>query len=214
VMVRGVRCRLCGNASYGVGEDVLGRKLYKCPRCEYLYVSKTHFLTSKEEKKRYLFHKNSIEDCDYVIFLERLIKPLETFLKRGSVVLDYGSGPEPVLAQLLEKRGFTTQIYDPYFSPLLVDEEYSVVTATEVFEHFHNPKKELEIILSLIDQNGYLGIMTERYKKETNFKTWYYAKDPTHVGFFSDKSFRWVEKTYRLKCVYDDGERVIIWQKK
>jgi hypothetical protein len=205
-------CRLCGGASRGGEVDALFRNLYRCPQCGYVYVAKSHFLKSKEEKERYAFHQNSAEDQGYVAFLERLIKPLESYLKKGATILDYGSGPEPVLAQLFKKRGFNTHIYDPFFSPLLVDEQCDAITATEVFEHFHNPKKELEIIFSLIDRGGFLGIMTERYTAETDFKTWYYTKDPTHVGFFSDKTFRWIEANYKLRSVYDDGERVIIWQ--
>jgi hypothetical protein len=213
-VTRGSQCRLCEGAAYGVGSDALHRDLYQCPLCGYVYISKHHFLTAEEERERYMFHQNSIGDKDYVAFLERLIKPLETFLKRGATILDYGSGPEPVLAELFRKKCFVSQTYDPFFSPLLFDEErYDAITSVEVFEHFHNPTKELEVILSLIDSHGYLGIMTERYTKETDFKSWYYTKDPTHVGFFSDTTFRWIESTYGLRLVYDDGDRVIIWQR-
>lgn len=212
-MSRGSQCRLCGGASYGAGRDALNRELYRCPLCEYVYVSRSYFLKSEEEKKRYSFHKNSIDDVGYVAFLKRLLLPLETFLKRGDAVLDYGSGPEPVFGELLEQRGFLVQTYDPFFSPFFSDEEtFNAVTSVEVLEHFHNPAKELKTIFSLIEKGGFLGIMTERYADSTDFKTWYYTKDPTHVGFFSDATFGWIEAKYSLRRVYDDKERVLIWQ--
>lgn len=212
-MVKGSQCRLCGGASYGAGSDARGRELYRCPQCEYVYVSKSFFLKPEEEKRRYTFHNNSIDDGGYVTFLKRLLLPLETFLKRGDVVLDYGSGPAPVFAELLRQKGFYVQTYDLFFSPQFLDEgAYDAITSIEVFEHFHNPAKELKIIFSLIEHGGFLGIMTERYNTSTDFKTWYYTKDPTHVGFFSDQTFRWMESKYGLLRVYDDKERVIIWQ--
>jgi len=213
VMVKGSQCRLCVGTSHGAGQDALGRELHRCPQCDYVYVSKSSFLKSEEEKKRYSFHENCIDDEGYLTFLRRLLLPLETFLKRGDAVLDYGSGPEPVFAELLRQKGFDVQTYDPFFSPLFSDEEtYDAVTSIEVFEHFHNPAKELKTIFSLIEQGGYLGIMTERHKSTTDFKTWYYTKDPTHVGYFSDKTFRWMESKHSLRQVYNDKERVLIWQ--
>ena len=212
-MVNGSQCRLCGGAPNGAGRDALGRELYRCPRCDYVHVSKSSFLKSEEEKKRYTFHKNSIDDTGYVTFLKRLILPLDTFLRHGDAVLDYGSGPEPVFAELLRRKGFNVQTYDPFFSSLFLDEErYNAVTSVEVFEHFHNPAKELKTIFLLIEQGGFLGIMTERHNASTDFKTWYYTKDPTHVGYFSDATFEWIETKYSLRRVYDDKERVLIWQ--
>jgi len=212
-MINGSRCRLCEHATAGAGIDALGRELFKCANCGYVYVSKKHFLKPEEEKGRYMYHKNSIKDLDYVAFLRRLIDPLMTFLKHNYIVLDYGSGPEPVLAELLEQKKIHTFTYDPFFSPLIPGETFDAVTITEALEHFHNPKEELETIISLIDTHGYLGIITERYSDKTNLKTWYYARDPTHVGFFSDRTFSWFEKKYSLERVYDDGERVLIFRK-
>ena len=212
-MIKGLQCRLCGGATHRAGRDGLERDLYRCPQCLYVYVSKSFFLKFEEEEKRYSLHQNSIDDAGYNTFLKRLLMPLETFLRRGDVLLDYGSGPEPVFAELLRKKGFDVQTYDPFFSPLFSDEErYDAITSVEVFEHFHNPAKELKTIFSLIEPGGYLGIMTERYNNTTDFKTWYYTKDPTHVGFFSDETFKWMEAKHNLQRVYDDKERVIIWQ--
>lgn len=213
-MTKNSQCRLCTHAAHGAGQDALGRELFRCPRCGYVYVSKTHFLKADAEESRYLKHKNSIDDVDYVAFLRRLLDPLEAHLRHGDLVLDYGSGPNPVFSELLEQSGYYAYIYDRFFAPILPEDTYDAITATEVFEHFQNPQKEIATILSLLEKRGILGIMTERYSDKTTFKTWYYTKDPTHVGFFSDTTFKWLEKKYDLERVYDDGERVIILQRR
>lgn len=208
------RCRLCENVSFRFGSDALERELLRCSKCEYVYVPKNYFLKQDEERERYMRHKNSPDDPDYVAFLRRLLDPLETFLKHGDLVLDYGSGPGAVLRDLLERKGFNVFIYDPHFSVAFPDGMYNAITSTEVFEHFQNPQKELETIISHLERGGLLGVMTERYNKRTTFASWHYTKDPTHVGFFSDVTFAWIEKKYGLERMYDDGERVIVWKKK
>lgn len=208
------RCRLCESIANKIGRDSLDRRLYRCPQCDYVFVGMEFFLSPAEEERRYRLHKNSIEDEGYVKFLSTLLEPLVTFLPHGALVLDYGSGPEPVLAKLLEDRGFDVFHYDPFFSPALEEAVYNAITSSETFEHLYDPKGELRQILSFLDAKGVLGVMTLRADEDTDFSTWHYTKDPTHVGFYSNKTFRWIEAKYNLKKIYDDGERVIIWQKK
>lgn len=207
-------CRLCGSVSSMAEQDALRRQLYRCAECGYVFVASKNLLSQKEEKDRYVEHENSIEDARYVTFLSRLLDPLSSFLKYDDLVLDYGSGPEPVLAKLLENKGFDVFTYDPFFSPELHEAVYDGVTATESFEHFFEPRREIETIMSILAPRGVLGVMTLRYDETTDLRTWHYARDPTHIGFFSNKTFRWIESKFNLELIYDDGERVIIWRKK
>lgn len=206
-------CRLCESLANKEVKDSLGRQLLRCAVCDYVFVSHKDVLSQQEEMSRYAQHENSIADEGYVSFLSRLIEPFVTFLKYGDLVLDYGSGPEPVLAELFRRRGLDVFTYDPFFSPVLHEAVYDGISATEVFEHFSYPKEDIETILSLLSPGGIVGIMTLRHNQDTDFKAWHYTRDPTHIGFFSDKTFRWIELKYSLKLIYDDKERVIIWRK-
>lgn len=207
------RCRLCGTISAKFEKDALHRQLYRCTECDYVFVSQNRTPSLKEEESRYKEHQNSINDKEYVAFLSRLLNPLSSFLKYDDLVLDYGSGPEPVFVQLLKQKGFDGFTYDPFFSPEMHEAVYDAVTATESFEHFFNPKDEIDTMVSLLTPGGIIGIMTLRYDDNTDFQSWHYARDVTHIGFFSDKTFRWIESKCSLEMIYDDGERVIIWRK-
>ncbi|MDA1381669.1 methyltransferase domain-containing protein [Plesiomonas shigelloides subsp. oncorhynchi] len=57
--------------------------------------------------------------------------------------MDFGCGPGPLLAQMLEEAGFRMHKYDPYFHPerATLAREYDFVTCTEVAEHFMPPRK-------------------------------------------------------------------------
>lgn len=191
-----------------------GRNYHVCGRCGLLYMDIGDRLEADEEKKRYSFHQNSIDDEGYVAFLSRVIEPSMQYINSGMSGLDYGCGPNPVLAKLVEDKGMKCDYYDPFFFPeCKSDAKYDFVFATECFEHFFNPKKEIEKICAMLNSNGILGIMTELMGDSTDFATWYYKNDPTHVCFYSDKTINYICQTYNFKQLYNDNHRVIILRK-
>jgi hypothetical protein len=69
---------------------------------------------------------------------------------------------------------------------------YDFVTATEVVEHFCNTAEEMTQLWQCLKPGGWLGIMTKRVTAPSAFGQWHYIRDPTHVSFFSDTTFRWL----------------------
>jgi hypothetical protein len=41
---------------------------------------------------------------------------------------------------------------------------------------------------SLLEEGGWLGIMTNFYNNSIDFEDWYYRKDPTHVVFYTEQT--------------------------
>lgn len=188
-------------------------ELVRCNVCDLVFVPFDKHLSRIEEERRYELHENSIEDPGYVDFLRQLITPIEKSVPNGSHILDYGSGPEPVLAKLLRCDGYHVDIYDPFFAPEKPQGAYSAITLSEVIEHFAHPREELEVLKRLLEPNGVLGIMTLRHTKNTDLETWHYVQDPTHVAFFSDTTFQWIERVFGFKRIFDDENRVVLLEK-
>jgi SAM-dependent methyltransferase len=208
-------CPLCKNNVKDEFVSANGRTYYQCENCGLVFTAREFYLSDEEEKGRYCFHQNNINDEGYVNFLSQLAEPLSQFLKDGESGLDYGCGPGPVLAELLNRKGFSCDIYDPYFFPELDNtKQYDFITATECFEHFHNPADELNKIAKILKPGGFLAVMTEFYTSDKVFADWYYIKDPTHVCFYSIKSFDFICRIYGLSIVYCDEKRVVIIRKK
>ena len=113
-------------------------------------------------------------------------------LTKGSTGLDYGCGPGPALAEMFKEAGFNIDIYDPYFYPddSFLNKKYQFITCTETAEHFYNPYEEFNTIDDLLEIGGWLGVMTNFLDESINFKDWYYRKDPTHVVFYTEKTFK------------------------
>ena len=171
-------------------------------------------LVADEEKKRYSFHQNSIENEGYVQFLNRIIEPAKQYISIGMSGIDYGCGPNPVLSQLVEKNGLKCDYYDPFFFPKIdIGRKYDFVFATECFEHFFSPADELKLICGILNTGGILGIMTEFVTDTTDFCNWYYKNDPTHVCFYSKKSIAYINNAFGFSEIYNDGHRVTILKK-
>jgi hypothetical protein len=191
------------------------RDYFHCPVCSLVFVPPRQFLPADEEKKRYDLHQNSPEDQDYRRFLSRLFIPLQQLLAPGSSGLDFGSGPAPTLSLMFEEAGHAMTIFDRFYEdvPAALERRYDFITATEVVEHLHHPKKELERLWACLNEGGWLGIMTSHAVPQEDFPLWHYKNDPTHVCFFSPRTFSRLALQWNAEVTFADGD-VVFFRKR
>lgn len=203
-------CPLC-RISKGVPFYQDTREYLCCPVCSLVFVPPQHFLTPEEEKSVYDQHQNSPDDPRYRSFLSRLFIPLSQRLPPGAFGLDFGSGPGATLNLMFEEAGHAMRIYDPFYAPDLhsLQLHYDFITATEVVEHLHHPRLELDRLWSCLKPNGWLGIMTKRVLDQEAFSTWHYKNDPTHVCFFSIETFQWLADHWCATLTILDNDVVL-----
>lgn len=172
-------------------------------------------LSAEAERARYEQHNNSREDERYVGFLQNLAEPFESQLRAGANVLDYGSGPEPVLAMLLRESGHTVSIYDPFFADdkNVLQRRYDGIVCCETAEHFREPRGEWKKLAEMLEPGGVLGVMTLLLPSDADVSTWWYAQDPTHVVFYTERTIRWIAEIFDLD-ILKLSERVIIYRKR
>ena len=156
------------------------------------------------ERAIYLLHENDADDPGYRSFLERLAQPLLARLGAGARGLDYGCGPEPVLAAMLQERGFEMTAYDPFFAPnaSALRQQYDFISCCEVAEHFHAPGAEFEKLAALLKPGAWLGVMTRWRDPAADFSRWHYVRDPTHVCFYHPGTLQWLAQRHgwQLHC--------------
>lgn len=202
-------CPLClrSTASQAVpGAD--DREYSLCGECGLIAVDPRDLPTRAAEEAHYRTHENSIHNAGYVKFLDRVVEPLLPHLKPGMRCLDFGCGPGPTLSELVRRRGFDCDDYDPIFRDVPISPPYDAVFATECLEHFHSPARDIRRIIELLRPGGCLGIMTELWTDLDAFATWYYTRDPTHVSFYHARSLEFIRREYGLSGVFSDGRRV------
>lgn len=208
-------CPLCQNIHTRAFYRSERRDYFRCQNCALIFVSRSDLLSSKDEKARYDLHENDPADPGYRSFLRQLIRPLTQKLEGPPLNgLDFGSGPGPALAMMLEAQGYKMTLYDPYYAPRpqALSKTYDFVTCTEAIEHFYNPGQDWELLLSLVKPGGWLGIMTKLMDDLESFPNMHYIKDATHVSFFSRQTFRYLAKCDGLSVEFI-GDNVILLQK-
>lgn len=212
-----MNCILCkANIKHTFEHPTLKTIFHQCETCGIIFKDSSYFPSFDIEKARYEEHNNDINQEGYVQFLTRFIdEGITPFQKKGTI-LDFGSGPNPVLAILLKRYGYDVSCYDPFFHENLdLNETYDMMTATEVVEHFHDPIKEFTWIDKHVKHKGYLSFMTLFYPEDRlKFLNWYYQRDVSHVVFYSPLTWRWLAKRFSWEIMYTDDYRIIVYQKK
>ncbi|MCH7401232.1 class I SAM-dependent methyltransferase [Belliella kenyensis] len=171
-------------------------------------------MDAKKEKAHYEHHHNGPEHPGYLQYLSKIIEPVTAFLFPQSTALDYGCGPGPALDFLLKDYGVTCDNYDPFFfKDGIARKSYDFIFATECFEHFHHPEKEVRKMLDLLKIGGLLCIMTVFHQGIDTMEKWYYAKDLTHVAFYSHQTMKWISHHYHIDILYQDQKSICVFQK-
>ena len=193
-------CRLCAHQARPF-MTIDGMDYHACDHCGLRFMDARHLPSPDEEKAHYDHHENHVDDPNYRRFLSRLSEPLLKVLPQGSSVLDFGAGPGPALAAMFQESGHHAVIYDPFYAPdkTVLDRQYDAVTASEVIEHFHQPKQGFERMLSCVRPGGWLAVMTQLQDDDQAFAQWHYRRDPTHVAFYRAESFDYIAYAYDLE---------------
>jgi len=139
------------------------RQFWQCANCSLVFVAPSDYPNAGTEKARYDQHQNDPSDERYRAFLQQLATPLLERLRPGSIGLDFGCGPGPALANMLQESGMTVELYDVYYAPYdtVWTNQYDFVTATEVVEHLHQPVNEFDRLFHVLKPGGWLAIMTK-----------------------------------------------------
>ncbi|TVP87614.1 MAG: class I SAM-dependent methyltransferase [Pseudomonadaceae bacterium] len=206
-------CPLCQQATRWCCRD-RRRPYYHCAQCGMVHVAAAWHLSAHDERAQYDLHDNQVHDPGYRQFLSRLAKPLLERLPSRAEGLDFGCGPGPALASMLDERGHPTAVYDLYYAPdeSVFKRQWDFITSSEVVEHLAQPQQELQRLWHCLKPGGWLGIMTKRVTDLTAFNNWHYKNDPTHISFFSEQSFVWLAEQWQAELEFI-GADVVLLQK-
>lgn len=187
---------------------------YLCDNCGAYVKDKKYYLDKIQQKNQYEEHNNDVEDVRYQKFTAPITTSILASFSKEHLGLDYGCGTGPVITKMLREKDYQVVLFDPYFQPCqsYLNHQYDYIFSCEVFEHFEEPKNEIEKLLMLLKPNGKLLIMTHLYHPDINFEHWYYRLDPTHVFIYTRKTIEFIANTFRL-AIEKMTDRLIIFSK-
>lgn len=208
-----MNCPLCNHPSnHFYSHD--SREFYFCTNCFSVFLDRKNYVTVGEEKNRYEMHNNDVNDVRYQTFVSPIVDSILKDFKKSDKGLDFGSGTGPVITKMLRDKNYDVQEYDPFFAnyPEALEKKYDYIACCEVIEHFHNPKKEFELLFNLLKPGGKLYCKTDMFSETKNFDLWGYKNDPTHVFFYHPKTMTWIQENIGFSSVKIDG-RLIVFEK-
>ena len=102
-------------------------------------------------------------------------------------------------------------IYDHFYAknPGVFDQKYDFIAASEVVEHLHNPRAELDKLWGCLKPGGLLGIMTRLLTEKIDFDNWHYKREDTHVCFFTKESFEWLGSRWNVRPRFKDDSVIL-----
>lgn len=205
-------CPLCGLAGAAPFASAHNRRFFRCAACGLTFADRAGFPNAEAEEARYRLHENRADDPGYISFLGRVVEQIASDFERGAKGLDYGSGPNPVLAQILRERGFDITVYDRFFAPPKppAGTRFDFVTCVETAEHFHEPATEFAAIAAMLEPGGMLVVSTELLDDDTRFADWHYVRDFTHVCFYKRETMEWIAGRFGWRAKYP-GSNIVVF---
>lgn len=205
-----IKCRVCAaSARFLFDAELLRRQVsyYECDHCGYVQTESPTWLEEAYESSINLgdtgILQRNARNTKIVIVALCLLKQLK------SKVVDCAGG-YGILTRLLRDIGVDAYWQDPYTKNLLAQGfEYdnrsgaALVTAFEAFEHFVDPLKELDHLLSISPN---VLISTELICGSTPAidDWWYYGTDHgQHIGFFRKRTLEYLATSRNMNLLSD-----------
>lgn len=207
-------CPVCKKSTIRPFLQVDQRDYWRCETCQATHLDAAQRLDAEQELAYYTLHENRPDDPGYRRFLSRLVTPLLAVLPAASEGLDYGCGPGPALARMLTEAGHHVDLYDPHFYPdaQRLARQYDFISCSEVVEHFHQPAEQFDRLNSLLKPDGVLAIMTCFQTDDARFANWHYRRDPTHVVFYREETFRYLASRFGWRCEIPCKDVVLLFK--
>ncbi len=205
-------CSVCDHPGLREFQWVEERCYRRCPQCFATLMDPAGWLSEEDERAVYALHDNRPDDPRYRSFLGRLAGPLLEVLPPGQQGLDFGCGPGPALAGMLEEAGHQMALYDPAFfaDTSVLARQWDFIVCTEVVEHLRHPLAVFQQLDQMIRPGGWLGIMTCFQTDDDRFAEWYYRRDPTHIVFYREATFQWLAEHFRWRIIVPRKDVVLL----
>ncbi|RLD77397.1 MAG: methyltransferase [Bacteroidetes bacterium] len=203
-------CPLCSNNGILLYQDDK-HTFYQCNVCKGIYRDPDELLKKDEERERYYLHQNHINDHGYIKFADPIISFVKNNFNSNQKGLDFGAGHTPVISEILKRNNFKVEIYDPLFfdNKKVLGGKYDFIISCEVIEHFYNPRVEFELLYKMLNLKGKLICMTDIFNG-SNFDSWYYKTDPTHVFLYQKETFQWIKKHFGFSGIIIESRLIVL----
>ncbi len=212
-----MKCLICGKDTISYPHPKFDILFHECGNCQFIFKDEKNYPSKELEFEKYEEHQNDDGNLGYVNFLTNFIdSAVMPYIQKGKA-LDFGSGPNPVLAKILNTSYFfDVDIYDYFYAPNKIYESktYDLITSTEVVEHLRNPLEIFHLFHNHLNHHGILSILTLFHpnNREELFK-WHYIRDVTHLCFFTAVTMKKIAEICEFEFLSTNHYRYTVFKK-
>lgn len=208
-------CPLCSTEGCTLLTMDRWRQYWYCGNCTLIFVPTRYHCSVQQERERYALHDNTVLNTGYVRYLQEMVDILDERVPAQATVLDYGCGEHAVLTTLLCEQGYRCLPFDPLYvfpeAPVQEKLRFDAIILCEVIEHCRTIRETIEDLGRKITSRGTVFIRTQCYPHpKVSIAEWWYAKDPTHILFFSYQALEVVAELLGKKLKRSDRKDVFI----
>lgn len=226
-------CKLCGGKStYRFSLPLLAGlrgEYFECSNCGLLQSHHLDSLTPFDLGKIANYPPNVDFDSGAAWRLSCIANRVEQLVKlrlmpranRNFKALDFGSGTGFLVSYLAHRFGWITVGYDPYCGPafgqgkvfteweaIVQRGPYDLIVASEVFEHFTNPREDLIRIRDVLAKDAaFVYVTTGLYIPGVTDSNWSYLAPQSghHVSFYARQTMKEIARLMGANGVYQAG---------
>jgi len=218
-----MECKICKNPTEKKFEvQILGKykiSYFQCQKCFFVQTESPYWLSEA--------YKDSINITDTGIISRNITTSEFTaliiylYFNRNSTFLDYAGG-YGIFTRLMRDIGFDFYWNDLYSQNLLArgfefntnkDKKIELITSFESFEHFENPLKEIELMLSISKNIFFSTVIIQEQLPSPEVWDYYGLDHGQHIALYSLKSLEYIAKKHKL-CFYTNNKNLHIFSEK
>jgi len=186
----------------------------QCDSCGLVFVPSEFHLAPEQEKLRYAKHTNHKTDAAYVKYLSSVVSDVLSLPVVSPRILDFGSGPEHVLTDILNEQGARCVPHDPLYGITAPQTPgaFDIVVVCEAIEHMRNLPRELACMALLLKPGGFIYIHTQLYDVVDDFVSWWYIIDTTHINFFCRKTMDRAAQMAGRSVIRTNGKNTVVFR--
>jgi len=203
-----MRCKICSEPTQPCARATIILKheiqYFQCPACGFVQTEEPYWLDEA--------YADAISDIDLgvinrsITFGELTRNLLLSSFDCNARFMDFGGGPG-VFVRMMRDRGFDFYLFDKYCenmfargfeADLSIPEQYELITAFEVFEHFVAPLDDIERLLRYSGSILFSTLLLPADNPGPG-EWWYYALEHgQHVSIYTYKALTTIAKRFDL----------------
>lgn len=211
-----MKCPLCGENGKEIFKGRLLKKYlvqyYQCCICGLVFTETPYWIDEAYEDTITCFDTGIMSRNIRNMFCTNVL--IDKQFDKNSIFLDYGGG-YGIFTRIMRDLGYDFRWKDKYSPNLFArgfefedKESIDLLTAFELFEHFSEPKEELDYLFGVSDNILFSTLLYDNNMRYKPFSKWWYYTPQTgqHIVFYSKRTCLFIAQKYKVNyyCLGDD----------